>query len=97
IIENVDTESYGRSPIGELGRRGQGCTAMVVPLIAENERLGAMFLIRPRRHRFTYAEFPKVRILADMASIALLRAVRVETIEKMESQSNFLAKISKVL
>jgi signal transduction histidine kinase/CHASE3 domain sensor protein len=96
IINNVDIDDRG-SVIGELAHGGQSCTAMVVPLIAENEHLGAMFLTRPCERRFTYAELPKVRILADMASIALLRAVRVEEIQKMQDQANFLSESSKLL
>jgi signal transduction histidine kinase len=97
IINNVDLEINRGSVIGELAHGGHSCTAMVVPLIAESQQLGAMFLIRPRERRFSYAEIPKVRILADMASIALLRAVRVEKLQKMEDQANFLSETSKLL
>jgi signal transduction histidine kinase len=96
IIDDVDIE---RRPcaLGELARSGQHCTAMVIPLIAETRGLGAIFLIRIRHRPFTYAEFPKLRILADMASVAMLRAQTVEKVQKMEAEAHFLAETSKLL
>ena len=96
IIENVDIESRPCA-LGELARSGYQCAAMVVPLIAENQRLGAIFLIRRRQRQFTYAEFPKLRILADMASVAMLRAQTVEKVHRMEGEAHFLAETSKLL
>jgi signal transduction histidine kinase len=51
---------------------------MVIPLMADGEQFGALFLIRRHPRVFTEAEFPNVRILADMASLALHRTLTVE-------------------
>jgi signal transduction histidine kinase len=96
IIDDVNIESRPCA-LGELARSGQQCTAMVVPLIAENQGLGAIFLIRPRHRPFPYAELPKLRILADMASVAMLRAQTIEKVHKVENEAHFLAETSKLL
>jgi signal transduction histidine kinase len=97
IIDNIDTERNRKYAIGERACSDQHHATMVVPLIAENEGLGAMFLIRPPQRPFTRAELPKVRILADMASVALMRAVRVEEVQKLEARARFLSETSKLM
>jgi GAF domain-containing protein len=96
IIADVDIE---RRPcaLGEVARSGQRCTAMVVPLFADNQGLGAIVLIRTPERPFSHAEFPKARILADMASVAMQRAHTVEKVNKMQAEAHFLAEASKLL
>jgi signal transduction histidine kinase/CHASE3 domain sensor protein len=85
-----------RTAISELALGGPGCVVMVVPLIADNQGLGAIFLIRPHP-RFTQEELRKVRIFADMASLALQRALTLERVRKMEDQARFSTETLKTL
>src|SRR5215467_6297863 len=97
IIPDVKVESERRSVFGELARDCHNFTAMVVPLVADHDPLGALFLIRRRPHYFTEEEFSHVKILADMASLAIRRALSVETIRKMQEEEHFIAEASGVL
>jgi signal transduction histidine kinase len=97
IIQNVDIEGQPESTFRNLARRSANRSAMVIPLITENHPLGALYLMRSAATRFTYADTPKVRILADMASIALHRALTVEQLQRMEDEERFVAEASRAL
>jgi signal transduction histidine kinase len=97
IVPDLDVHRERKSLFGELARRGEKCTAMLVPLIADNEILGALFLIRKQPHRFTAAEFPRVRILADMASLAMQRAFTLEKLSKFQAEEHFIAEAASIL
>jgi GAF domain-containing protein len=70
---------------------------MIVPLIADHDPLGAIFLIRRRPKHFTPEELAHVRVLGEMAALAIRRALSVETIRKMQSEEHFLSEASKIL
>ena len=91
IIQSADIENQPDSIFRNLVRRSDNRSAIVLPLITENHPLGAMCLMRADMKGFTYADVPKVRILADMASMALHRAVTLEKLQSMEDEERFLA------
>jgi signal transduction histidine kinase len=97
IIRDVDIEGQAATTFRDLARRSENRNAIVIPLIAESHPLGAMYLMRRDADRFTYADTPKVRILADMASLALHRAMTVEQLQRMEDEERFLADASRTL
>jgi signal transduction histidine kinase len=97
IIRDVSNEAERRSIFGVLARTCGNCAALVVPLIAENENLGALFLIRYRPRYFTHAEFPRVKILADMASIAIQRALTLDRMRKMQTSEHYLSEAASIL
>jgi len=97
IIPDVAVESEHRPLFGELARSSVNCSAMVVPLIADDHPLGALFLVRRHPQYFSAEEFSHVKILADMASLAIRRALNVETIRKMQVEGRFLSEASEVL
>jgi signal transduction histidine kinase len=97
IIPDVRVEANRRSVFGELARDCHNCSGMVVPLVADHDPLGALFLIRSQPKYFNKEEFSHVKILADMASLAIRRAISVETIQKMQEEEHFIAEASGVL
>jgi len=70
---------------------------MVVPLIADGKRLGALFLIRHHPHFFSEPELPHVKILADMASLAIERALDLDRISRMQADERFLSDAARIL
>jgi len=94
IVENVDLEGRPDSPFRNLVRRSGHSSAMVIPLRMNNQPLGAMCLIRRAPGSFTYADAPKMHILADMASIAMNRARTIEQLHALEQEEHFLAQAS---
>jgi PAS domain S-box-containing protein len=73
-IPDVTTESR---PIAEALQDACGrCAALVVPLISENDALGALILLQHAGHpRFREDEITRARTLADLAAIALRRVI----------------------
>jgi signal transduction histidine kinase len=97
IIHRIDIEGQAESPFRRLVRDSENRSAMVIPLMTEDQRLGAMCLVRGAGNGFTYAEAPKVQFLADMASVALHRALTVERLQSMEDEEHFLGMFSATL
>jgi signal transduction histidine kinase/CHASE3 domain sensor protein len=97
IIRDVSSEAERQSIFGVLARTCGNCAALVVPLIAENENLGALFLIRYRPGYFTHAEFPRVKILADMAALAIQRALTLDRIRRMQASEHYLSEAASIL
>jgi signal transduction histidine kinase len=97
IIQRADIEGQPASTFRSLVRRPENGSAMVIPLFTEKHLLGAMCLTRSAANRFTCAETPKIRILGDMASLALHRALTVERLQNMEDEDHFLAEASGTL
>ncbi len=97
ILTHVDLERHDHSLFLALIRGRQNCSAMVIPLSNGNQPLGAMCLVRRAGKRFTYDEAPKLRILADMASNAMHRALAVEKFQAMEEEERFMAQASAAL
>ena len=97
IIQNVDVEGQPDSTFRDLVRRSDGRSAMVIPLITENRPLGAMCLLRGAPKGFTYGDVPNMRILGEMASIALHRALTVERLQRFEDEERFLVEASTTL
>ena len=97
IISDVDIEGQPESTFRNLARRSENRNAIVIPLVAEHHPLGAMYLMRRDGNKFTHADTPKVRILADMASLALHRAMTVEQLQRLEDEERFLAEASRAL
>jgi signal transduction histidine kinase len=97
IIQNVDLEGQPASIFRDLIRRSDNHSAMVLPLASDGRPMGAMCLMRSVRNTFTYADVAMVRILADMASVALQRALTVEQLQKMEDEERLLVEISSAL
>ena len=97
IVSDVAIYRDTKSLFGQLSRTCGGCAAMIVPLIADYELLGALFLVRKHPRYFTEAEFPRVRILADMASVAMQRALALEQIRKMQAEEHFVGEAASIL
>jgi signal transduction histidine kinase len=97
LIENVDLEGQPDSMLRNLLRRSENRNAMIIPLIAETRPLGAIWLMSWTARKFTHADVPRVRILADMAAIALHRALTVEKLQRMEDEEHFLVRVSSAL
>jgi len=97
IVPDVATHRDTKSLFGQLARECGGCAAMIVPLISDNELLGALFLVRRHPQYFTDAEFPRVRILADMASVAMQRALTLERLRKMQAEEHFVGEAASIL
>ena len=97
IVDDVRIYRDTKSLFGQLARTCDNCSAMIVPLIADSEILGALFLVRRHPRYFTAAEFPRVRILADMASVAMQRALTLEQIRKMQAEEHFVGEAASML
>jgi signal transduction histidine kinase len=97
IIQDISAGDEDGSLFREFVKNAENHTAMVVPLIAEEKPLGAIFLIRKRPRYFTEAEFPKVLVLADMASVAIQRAITIERIQTMRAEERFVSEMSAIL
>jgi len=97
IIHDVSVEKERRSVFGELAQTCGSCTAMVVPLLAEARQLGALFLLRSHPRKFDVTEIPQVKILADMASLAIERALTLERVRKMQTDARFLSDAAEIL
>jgi signal transduction histidine kinase len=97
IIQDVDLEDRPASIFRDLIRRSGNRSAMVIPLLSDGHQLGAMCLMRSAESTFTSAEVAKVRTLADMASIALQRAITVEQLQRIEDEERLLVEISAAL
>jgi signal transduction histidine kinase len=97
IIGNVAGQTERPSIFGVLARTCGNCAALIVPLIAENENLGALFLIRHQPGSFTNAEIPRVKILSDMASLAIQRALTLDKMRKMQASEHFLTEAAGIL
>ena len=78
--EILSPEQLMRRPVaGVLEDACRGCSALVAPLISEGLPLGALILFRtPQRPRFTPSEAERLRVLADLAALALRRALAEE-------------------
>jgi PAS domain S-box-containing protein len=96
----VTPAEFNRRPIGALLREAgcADCAALVMPLISEGDALGALILLRrPLAAPFTEAELPQLRLLADMAALALRRALtehearsRLAALEESEGRFRLL-------
>jgi signal transduction histidine kinase len=94
IIQTSDLAGQPDSIFRDLIRRYANRSAMVIPLAADNHPLGAMCLVCRAGGAFTAADAATARTLADMASIALQRAMTVEHLQKMEDEERLLVEIS---
>jgi signal transduction histidine kinase len=97
IIRDVSRQKERDSVFGHLARNCGACGAMIVPLVSDSQLLGALFLVRRHPDYFTHAEFPRVRILADMAALAMQRVLTLEKVRKMQREEHFLSEAAKVL
>ncbi len=97
IIERVDLQRQPSYPFRSAIDLAGDSHAMVIPLSMDEQPLGAMCLIRRAADGFTDADTPKVRILADMASMAMHRALTVERLQAMEEEEHFIAHASAAL
>jgi PAS domain S-box-containing protein len=82
--EIVTAEEMARRPIAAvLAQECRGCTALAVPLISEREAVGALILFRGPEHPvFSVEEKAHVRVLGDMAALALRRVLLQEVLER---------------
>jgi signal transduction histidine kinase len=93
-IPDVSTE---RRPIAAaLETCCHACAALVVPLVSENDALGALVLLaRPGRDPFPPDAVLRARTLADLAAVALRRAILLAEAESASrAKSAFLATVS---
>jgi signal transduction histidine kinase len=97
IVDDIRIYRDTKSLFARLARACDNCAAMIVPLIADREMLGALFLVRRHPRYFTAAEFPRVKILADMASVAMQRALTLEQIRKMQAEEHFVGEAASIL
>jgi signal transduction histidine kinase len=97
IIGDVSVERERQSVFGNLASTCADCAAMVVPLISDNRNLGALFLIRKHPKYFSHKECPRIKILSDMASLAIQRALTVETLRKREAEEHFSSEAATIL
>ena len=97
IIQNVDLDGRPASIFRDLIHRSGNRSAMVIPLLSDGHPLGAMCLMRSAGNTFKYAEAAKVRTLANMASLALQRAITVEQLQRIEDEERLLVEISAAL
>jgi signal transduction histidine kinase len=91
IIQNTDLDGERESTFRNLARTGNR-SAMVVPLVAANQPLGVLYLTRADETEYTHSEIATLRILADMGSVALHRALTVDKLQKIEDEEHFLAR-----
>ena len=86
ILTGRDPEivaALGEAMSGHLRTSCPGCAALVVPLFAESELLGALILLRrPRDPRFDEADVAYARIAGDLASAALRRVTLLEQAQR---------------
>jgi signal transduction histidine kinase len=97
IVQTSALEGQPDSIFRDVIRRSGNRSAMVIPLVADNRPLGALCLLNRPGSTFSDAEAATVRTLADMASIALQRAMTVEQMQKLEDEERLLAEISATL
>jgi K+-sensing histidine kinase KdpD len=97
IITDVSVERERRSVFGDLARSCGSCAAMTVPLIAEQQRLGALFLIRRHPRDFSDTEIPRVKVLADLAAVGIQRALTLEELRKIQAEEHFLSEAAMIL
>ncbi|HYR44750.1 MAG TPA: ATP-binding protein [Terriglobia bacterium] len=97
IVPDLEVHRERKSLFGELARRSEKCAAMLVPLVANDEVLGALLLVRRHPKNFTPAEFPRVRILADVASVAMQRAFTLERLSQFRAEEHFIAEAAPIL
>jgi signal transduction histidine kinase len=81
--EVVSPAELAKRPIAELLPGScRGCPALVVPLVAEEEVIGAMTILRRSDGRaFTPEDSGRMRVLGDLAAVALQRALLQERLE----------------
>lgn len=97
IIRDVSRERERDPVFGHLAENWGSRSAMIVPLISDSQSLGALFLVRPHPTDFNVVEFPRVRILANMAALAMQRAFTLEKVQKMQRDEHFLSEAAKIL
>jgi signal transduction histidine kinase len=98
LVQSVDAEGCdpGCAFCDPL-HRSENRSRMVIPLVADNRPLGAICLMRGAAKPFTQADVGKVRIVADMAAMALHRALTVEKLQRMEEEERLLVRVSSAL
>jgi signal transduction histidine kinase len=97
LIQNVDLDGQPESTFRNLLRHSENRNGMIIPLIADDRPLGAICLMRSAAKTFTHADVDKVRILADMAAIALQRAFTVDKLQRLEAEEHLLVRVSSAL
>ncbi|MBA4158350.1 MAG: PAS domain S-box protein [Gemmatimonadetes bacterium] len=76
-------EKIGESIAPYLAESCRGCSALVVPLISQEEALGALVLLRdPQSVEFPPEEVAEARTLGDLASASLRRVLLLEQAEQ---------------
>jgi PAS domain S-box-containing protein len=88
-INGRDPEIIAAGPLAGAGRAEHlerscpGCSALVAPLFAEQDVLGALILVRgPRADGFEEADIGYARIVSDLASAALRRVMLLEQTQR---------------
>jgi PAS domain S-box-containing protein len=76
----ADLSEFGAAMAPYLTRSCSGCEVLVVPLIADDEELGALVLLNSRvsGRQFREDDVEKARTLGDLASLALRRVRMIE-------------------
>lgn len=76
----MDMRNFGKSMAPYMSEHCPNCEIMVVPLLAENEPLGALVLLNSSEsgRRFNEEDLAKGKGLADLASLALRRVGMME-------------------
>jgi len=97
IIRDVTTEGERRSIFGEVAHTCSNCAALIVPLMSDHRPFGALFLIRYHPQYFSEVDFPRVIVLADLAALAIDRALTEERTRKVEAEERFLSEAAAVL
>jgi signal transduction histidine kinase/PAS domain-containing protein len=103
LIEDLTEQDR---PIGKILRETCGaCAAMIIPLRSRTDLYGVLVLLRPRTDaQFTPQEGSKLRLIADMASIAFKRADMIEKLRaehdrlrRSEERARLVGEIGRVL
>jgi PAS domain S-box-containing protein len=89
VPEVVDSATLGQRAIGHLLAESRGaCAALVLPLISENEALGALILLRrAERPTFDSETIEKLRVLTDLAALALRQALLRGEVERQRRRA----------
>ena len=74
--------ALGEVMTAHLAESCRGCAALVVPMFAESELLGALVLLRPAGAEQDEADVAYARIVGDLASAALRRVTLLEQTQR---------------
>jgi PAS domain S-box-containing protein len=81
-------QSFGAGMAPYLDEHCHGCPVLVVPLLGEDQVLGALVLLRRREEpQFEHGIVDRVRTLGDLASLALQRLVALAESERRRAEA----------